>query len=63
MKTKVLLIADEKGFAQLLRVNLEETGQFEVRVENWAEDACRRQRIPTRECVKLWDPLNPNPSL
>jgi len=39
MKTKVLLIDDEKGFTQLLRLNLEETGQFEVRVENWAEDA------------------------
>jgi len=39
MKTKVLLIDDEKGFTRLLRLNLEATGQFEVRVENWAEDA------------------------
>jgi len=39
MKTKVLLIDDEKGFTELLRVNLEETGQFEVRVKKWAEDA------------------------
>src|SRR5438128_1477048 len=39
MKTKVLLIDDERGFARLLEVNLQETGEFDVRVQNWAEDA------------------------
>lgn len=38
-KTKVLLVDDEKSFTTLLKLNLEETGRYEVRVENWAEDA------------------------
>lgn len=39
MKTKVLIVDDEGSFTQLLKLNLEATGQYEVRVENWAEDA------------------------
>jgi two-component system, OmpR family, response regulator len=40
MATKrILLVDDEKSFTSLLKLNLEETGQYEVRVENWAEDA------------------------
>ena len=38
-KTRVLLVDDEKSFTNLLKLNLEETGKYEVRVENWAEDA------------------------
>ena len=38
-KKKVLLVDDEKSFTNLLKLNLEETGNYEVRVENWAEDA------------------------
>ena len=38
-KRRILLIDDEKSFTTLLKLNLEETGAFEVRVENWAEDA------------------------
>jgi len=38
-RTKVLLVDDEKAFTSLLKANLEETGKYEVRVENWAEDA------------------------
>jgi CheY-like chemotaxis protein len=38
-KKKILLVDDEKSFTNLLKMNLEETGQYEVRVENWAEDA------------------------
>lgn len=38
-KKRILLVDDEKSFTTLLRLNLEETGAFEVRVENWAEDA------------------------
>ena len=38
-KTKVLLVDDEKSFTNLLKLNLEETGNYDVRVENWAEDA------------------------
>ena len=38
-KKKILLVDDEKSFTHLLKLNLEETGNYEVRVENWAEDA------------------------
>src|ERR1043165_4191119 len=38
-KKKILLVDDEKSFTNLLKLNLEETGVYEVRVENWAEDA------------------------
>lgn len=38
-KKRILLVDDEKSFTSLLKLNLEETGQYEVRVENWAEDA------------------------
>lgn len=39
MKKKVLLVDDEKSFTSLLKMNLEQTGRYEVRAENWAEDA------------------------
>jgi len=38
-KKRILLVDDEKSFTNLLKLNLEETGDYEVRVENWAEDA------------------------
>jgi CheY-like chemotaxis protein len=38
-KTRILLVDDEKSFTTLLKLNLEETGIYDVRVENWAEDA------------------------
>ncbi len=38
-KKRILLVDDEKSFTSLLKLNLEETGAYEVRVENWAEDA------------------------
>ena len=43
-KTKVMLVDDEKSFTNLLKLNLEESGKYEVRVENWAEDACTAVR-------------------
>ena len=39
MKMKVLLVDDEKSFTTLLKLNLEQTGNYEVRVVNWSEDA------------------------
>jgi len=33
-KKKILVIDDEADFAKLIRLNLEQTGRFEVRVEN-----------------------------
>ena len=38
-KKRILLVDDEKSFTTLLKLNLEETGAYEVRVENWPEDA------------------------
>lgn len=38
-KKRVLLVDDEKNFTTLLKMNLEETGRYEVHVVNWAEDA------------------------
>jgi CheY-like chemotaxis protein len=43
-KRRILLVDDEKSFTGLLKLNLEETGQYEVRVENWAEDALQAAR-------------------
>jgi CheY-like chemotaxis protein len=39
MKKKVLLVDDEKSFTNLLKLNLEQIGRYEVRVVNWSEDA------------------------
>jgi len=43
-KKRVLLVDDEKSFTNLLKLNLEDTGNYEVRVENWAEDALAATR-------------------
>ena len=34
-KTRILLIDDEASFTRLLKMNLELTGKFEVKEENW----------------------------
>ncbi|MFH1414409.1 MAG: response regulator [Candidatus Omnitrophota bacterium] len=34
MKKKILIIDDEVGFVSLVKLNLEETGQYEVETEN-----------------------------
>ena len=39
MKKKVLLVDDEKSFTNLLQLNLEQTGHYDVRVVNVSEDA------------------------
>jgi CheY-like chemotaxis protein len=38
-KKRILIIDDDMGSARLLKSNLEQTGRFDVRVENWPEDA------------------------
>ena len=43
-KKRVLLVDDEKSFTNLLKLNLEDTGNYDVRVENWAEDAISAAR-------------------
>lgn len=36
---KILLVDDEQSFTRLLKLNLEQTGNYEVYVVNWPEDA------------------------
>ncbi len=43
-KKRILLVDDEKSLTTLLKLNLEETGQYEVRVENFPEDALAAAR-------------------
>jgi CheY-like chemotaxis protein len=43
-KKRILLVDDEKSLTTLLKLNLEETGNYEVRVENWPEDAATAAR-------------------
>ena len=38
-KRRVLIIDDEPGFTEMVKLNLEATGQFEVRIENQASEA------------------------
>ena len=37
-KKRILIVDDEVGAARLLGINLEATGNYETRVENWPED-------------------------
>jgi CheY-like chemotaxis protein len=43
-KKRILVVDDEKSLTSLLKLNLEETGDYEVRVENWPEDAVKAAR-------------------
>ena len=38
-KKRILIVDDEVGAARLLKSNLEQTGRYEARVENWPEGA------------------------
>lgn len=44
MKKKVLLVDDEKSFTSLLKLNLEQTGNYEVRAVNLSEEALATAR-------------------
>jgi DNA-binding response OmpR family regulator len=39
MKKKILVVDDEESFTRLLKLNLEQTQKYVVRVENWADQA------------------------
>ena len=43
-KKRILIVDDEKSLTNLLKLNLEETGHYDVRIENWAEDALAAAR-------------------
>jgi CheY-like chemotaxis protein len=36
---RILVVDDDIAFTRLLKLNLEQAGEYNVRVENWAEDA------------------------
>jgi DNA-binding response OmpR family regulator len=44
MKKRILLIDDEVGFTRLFKLNMEQRAEYEVRVENWAEQAVTTAR-------------------
>ncbi|MBU1062534.1 MAG: hypothetical protein KJ952_07465 [Candidatus Omnitrophica bacterium] len=47
-KKKILIIDDEKGFTKLVKLNLEQTGNYEVIVENEGKksfDTAKRMRF------------------
>jgi len=58
MKKKVLLVDDEKSFTNLLKLNLEQTGNYDVCVVNWGEDALPKAR-EFRPDVMLLDIIMP----
>jgi len=39
MARRILVVDDEEGFTKLLKMNLEKTGEYEVRVENTSAEA------------------------
>jgi CheY-like chemotaxis protein len=43
-KKRILIVDDEVSFTRLLKLNLEETNHYDVRVENWAEEAMTAAR-------------------
>jgi len=52
-KKRILLVDDEKSLTSLLKLNLEDTGNYEVRVENWPEDALPAARAFKPDLVLL----------
>ena len=52
-KKRILLVDDEKSLTTLLKLNLEETGDYEVRVENFPEDALAAARAFQPDLVLL----------
>jgi CheY-like chemotaxis protein len=41
---RVLIVDDDRSLSRLLALNLEQTGRYAVRVENWPEDALAAAR-------------------
>ena len=43
-KKRILLVDDEIGFTRLLKLNLEQRADYDVRVENWPDQALNAAR-------------------
>ena len=52
-KKRILIVDDEISFTRLLKLNLEQTGQYEVRVENWAEEALKAAKTFKPDLIML----------
>ena len=53
MAKKILLIDDEAGFTQLLKMNLEKSGDFEVKIENDSTQAIATARSFEPDAILL----------
>ena len=53
MARKILLVDDEAGFTQLLKMNLEKSGDFEVTIENDSTKAIATARSFQPDVVLL----------
>jgi len=53
MAKKILLIDDEAGFTELLKMNLERTGSFEVQIENDSTQALISARAFSPDLILL----------
>jgi len=58
-KKRILIVDDEASFARMVKLNLEKTGQFEVRVENKATYAVAAAREFHPDLILL-DVIMPN---
>lgn len=58
-KRKVLIVDDERGFTNMLSLNLESTGKYEVRVENSSERAVEAA-VQFQPDIILLDVVMPN---
>ena len=52
-KKRILVVDDEIGFTRLLKLTLEQTNAYEVRVENWPERALAAAREFQPELILL----------
>jgi CheY-like chemotaxis protein len=57
-RKRILIVDDEAGSARLLKANLDQTGRYDARVENWPEDALAAAR-EFRPDLVLMDVLMP----
>ena len=58
MKRKILIVDDEKSFTQLVKLNLEESGQYQVFIENNATN-CLDTALQQKPEVILLDVIMP----
>lgn len=52
-KARIFHVDDEVGAARLLKMNLEATGRYEVRVQNWPEEALAAARAFQPDLILL----------